>query len=751
MLALAGEGAVMFALKVAKPKTETVAGPMSALAGQRSALKAQRFGRDVAEQVPGIPRQIAYPSWNFAKIPVFPPARPDRPGPLFPLTALPPGAPLQAKLPVGRTGDPLEGEADRIADQVMRVPDPQRSLIDSPPQVSRKFGTCEEQEAEALRIKQAGMPGTVAGNAPGIVHEVLRSPGQLLDEPTRAFFEPRFGRDFSQVRVHADEQAARSARAIGARAYTAGQAIVFGQGAFTPGNEAGRRLLAHELTHLVQQSTSRAAGGIQRYEAGEHAQFGETGTELKALINAPAQIYVVKPGDTLASIAAAFAVPIGDLVKRNKDKIKHFPWHGKKNVPGKKNKTVVGFRAGERIEIPQVLNQPMREALTVDELSYEAGQPDAGKRATVKYGEGIAMGGDLFADPGQIDATPKEKIENLQSLIQGEKTSSKTGKFVEAKKWETATEGRFADLASKNESHFAPSDPSVVSAASPASTSNHKTTWEHYHTDALNSSQGGDRDKALEINSFADHFLTDAFSAGHLINKLDVAEKFKGGIATTIPDPKKPTEKKIAPANVGFFDQVAQKSFVGVVKTEFSQYETVEWKGGIFRPNIDSVSRFSTLLQGIYTDPRGTDYVLGSVVKVAHDDLSTKTGGISVENQKGDKWQLPGDRTLNASTVDPKDAAKTLEVGRKAVAQSQYNVLSVFQRPGPLDLPNLFKAVWDYVPRPTSTGAADIKTIVYTDTDPKQAALVSKLAKLITDEYQTIIKKLVDLKILKRA
>jgi hypothetical protein len=244
--------------------------------------------------------------------------------------------------------------------------------------------------------------------------------------------------------------------------------------------------------------------------------------------------------------------------------------------------------------------------------------------------------------------------------------------------------------------------------------------------------------------------LTDAFSAGHLINKPDVAAKFKGSIATIVPDPKKPTEKEIAPRSQGFFDKVAQQSFVGPVQTEFSKYETVESHYG-FHPNINSVGRFSQLLQGVYLDPVGADYVLGSIVKVAHDDLSTKAGGISVENQKGDKWQLPGDKTLNASTVDPKDAAKTLEVGHKAVAQSQYNVLSVFQAPGPLDLPKLFKAVWDYVPRQTGTGAAAVKAIVDTDTDPIQGTLISKLAKLVRDEYQTILKKLVDLKKLKKA
>ena len=92
--------------------------------------------------------------------------------------------------------------------------------------------------------------------APPIVHEVLSSPGQLLDPTTRAFAEPRFGCDFSQVRVHTDARAAQSARAVGALAFTVGQHIVFGGGQYAPASLAGRHLLAHELAHVTQQQAS---------------------------------------------------------------------------------------------------------------------------------------------------------------------------------------------------------------------------------------------------------------------------------------------------------------------------------------------------------------------------------------------------------------------------------------------------------------------------------------------------------------
>jgi hypothetical protein len=88
---------------------------------------------------------------------------------------------------------------------------------------------------------------------PPIVHEVLRSPSQPLDPETRAFFEPRFTQDFSQVRVHTDAKAAESARAVNAWAFTLGRDLVFGRGKYAPMTSEGRRLLAHELVHVAQQ------------------------------------------------------------------------------------------------------------------------------------------------------------------------------------------------------------------------------------------------------------------------------------------------------------------------------------------------------------------------------------------------------------------------------------------------------------------------------------------------------------------
>src|SRR5712692_284709 len=113
-------------------------------------------------------------------------------------------------------------------------------------------GGCIECQKQRLQRRAANQAEPT--QVPPIVHEVLRSPGQPLDPATRAFMEPRFGHDFSQVRVHTDAQAGESARAVNARAYTVGHNIVFDAGQYAPETSAGRRLLAHELTHVLQQT-----------------------------------------------------------------------------------------------------------------------------------------------------------------------------------------------------------------------------------------------------------------------------------------------------------------------------------------------------------------------------------------------------------------------------------------------------------------------------------------------------------------
>ena len=180
---------------------------------------------------------------------------------------------LQAKLRIGQPGDIYEQEADRVADAVMRLPErgmqqqvepeeekEEEETLQSKPltnqitplvQVQRQEET--EEEEEELQAKPN--PGRISEANPNLESRIrsLKGGGQPLSENDRAFFESRFGRDLSLVRIHTDTRAAESAQAVNARAFTVGKDVVFGAGLFAPETHGGRRLLAHELAHVVQQ------------------------------------------------------------------------------------------------------------------------------------------------------------------------------------------------------------------------------------------------------------------------------------------------------------------------------------------------------------------------------------------------------------------------------------------------------------------------------------------------------------------
>lgn len=179
---------------------------------------------------------------------------------------------LQAKLTIGQPGDKYEQEADRVAEQVMRMPEPiplaGQTLAASgePPTIQRACSKCrraaqplsiEEDEEEQLRAKPiAGQRPTISPTThPSL--SALQGSGQPLPPSERDFFESRFGADFSQVRIHTDNQAADMARLVNARAFTFGRDIVFGAEEYRTGSIERRQLLAHELTHVMQQSSHR--------------------------------------------------------------------------------------------------------------------------------------------------------------------------------------------------------------------------------------------------------------------------------------------------------------------------------------------------------------------------------------------------------------------------------------------------------------------------------------------------------------
>lgn len=182
---------------------------------------------------------------------------------------------IQAKLTISTPGDRGEQEADRVAEQVMRMPDHEVGSASEAAQLSanttlqRMCEECQGEKEEELEGKGAGLDTEQVDGRAASEIQALQGSGLPLPQQSRAFFEPRFGHDFTAVRIHADSRAAELARSVNARAFTLGQDIVFGSGEYSPESVEGKRVLAHELAHVVQQGAAK--GQIQRLTVTQHA------------------------------------------------------------------------------------------------------------------------------------------------------------------------------------------------------------------------------------------------------------------------------------------------------------------------------------------------------------------------------------------------------------------------------------------------------------------------------------------------
>ena len=191
---------------------------------------------------------------------------------------------IQAKLTIGQPNDKYEQEADRMADQVMRMPEPKGALVNGHSSLVQRQSTCPDcpereeiqtksladqitplvqrqvgpdEEEKSFQTKQANNQTPAVNSTIESGINSIRIGGQPLPESTRSFFEPRFGMDFSQVRLHYDSNAAGIARSVNAKAFTTGKDVVFGTGQYSPATTTGKSLLAHELTHVLQQTTQQ--------------------------------------------------------------------------------------------------------------------------------------------------------------------------------------------------------------------------------------------------------------------------------------------------------------------------------------------------------------------------------------------------------------------------------------------------------------------------------------------------------------
>jgi len=556
----------------------------------------------------------------------------------------------------------------------------------------------------------------------------------------------------------------------------------------TIGNQAVQRLLGHgRLTNGGSRLQTKRTGAypavgaislhsaklgiIQRYGAREHTRFGEVGSmitpvENKYIVKQGLPTYhIVDTGETASKIAAKYGVSQDLLIARNAATYRV--------VDTKEGPKPVGFTKGDTLVVPgqtaaevaaansvteaDILNANAKSVQTwtmpITQTEFKgfdrgrtvivtSGQVEVthgawaskakGQRTiTIKgidftYGEVIALGGDLYEKPEDLYNAPKQELQDLKDLLVKE---AKNPKSVGDADWERATKGRragqrYLELASRNTSHYGLHDPALTPVKSKSGV-DHKSEWEKDHRLALETAQKGDKERALGINAFADHYLTDAFSSGHLFHKEDVMERFE-----QVFDAK---------AQEAFFHQVAYSAW-SQVGDKLDKYETFATKAGKHW-NISFPEYFQQLLQGIYDDKAdGKPLVLNMVVLMIHDELNSR--GVEAENQKGDKWELSGDGKLNE---------RSLSIGRQAVAQSQVNILNNVGNTGTLDFPALFKSVWDFVPRPSQSGTKVINQLINQFANPSDPKTLKKAREIVVSRIDMIIDGLVDRKKLKKA
>ena len=437
------------------------------------------------------------------------------------------------------------------------------------------------------------------------------------------------------------------------------------------------------------------------------------------------------------------------------------------------------YEAGEHAQFGAVAGtqemvfQASRKHQSFRQFNGKAPKPPPADELYMTYGEVTALadfyeGFDDFHQAVTSQATFDELV-NLVQLVRRDVVAftsfaaSVRAKAVSNDEWQKATGSRpaskqFVELASKNESHFAPS----VTGKGESNVG----TWRIYHFRALDLAAQGKLDEALIMNAFGDHFLEDAFSAGHLKSEGDVAARAKanleaGGDSFTQDEILKAIRIKVFAYKVA--DGILADPTAGATLSQYLiKGAPSTWKHPLtptWLPiTADSLSDVITLAG----ETTKRDEFLHVFAKAVHDQLNKdisarRYGGVEVTNARGDVWKLPGDATLINSP-------KTLELGRLAVAQSRQNILDVARMQKTLNLMSLkgpappvdaaekevlAKQVWQYVPHPTKAGELVAQGAIERLTDPSRLEAVTAFVQISVANLPALVDQLTKLNFLK--
>jgi hypothetical protein len=364
---------------------------------------------------------------------------------------------------------------------------------------------------------------------------------------------------------------------------------------------------------------------------------------------------------------------------------------------------------------------------------------------TLTSGEINALA-DLYGGPDDLMKADPKEVSALVALVRRQVAG---GKVTESE-WDKASNGRYNQLNLKNSPHFGPrNDKLIAPPAGVAAGPDNLSTFTRFYNDTVQAIQDAHAapdeakqrelmDRSTVTAGFAEHYILDAFSAGHLFNKDDFIAHLKANL------------DKLPPAKLtALFNSIAK----GVLADKAShdlldKYETVDRHYG-FHPNFSREAAFQGLLEELYKDADGRQAVYSGLVKVVHDELSTRSAGgglvgVEVEN-KHEKWVLSGDRTLDKSPDSQRIIEKTLETFR--------SIMTGYRGGGPRTINGAqdIGKVTDFFPKPTAASTTMIATLVDKVTDGTAAGTGTALVGILKGELPSILDALEARKKIKKA
>jgi Domain of unknown function (DUF4157) len=380
------------------------------------------------------------------------------------------GEVIQTKLTVGQPGDIYEQEADRVADAVVQMREPNVSGVITnansiqPLRIQRMCTGCENEKEEKIHPKESlGQTPTVTPRLETRLDRT-RGGGEPLPQSVRSFMEPRFGADFSGVRVHSSGEAGALNQELNAQAFTRQRDIYFGEGKYSPDSQEGKRLLAHELTHVLQQGNE----DIQRFEEKEHKEIVD---EAIGKIR----------GSNIVELVPGFKVTAGDITSMTGD---HFKSR-QQIIDFLNNPQKIGRESQEEVEY--VLCVKIHHKEEKDCNKGDGFSKEAKENADLRYHELASL--------------------NVVHFTYPEKGDEKLPLYELAERWSSSKD--IDDL------------PNAVAG------------YRRYHLQALlvayeEGFLGKKIEQSLAIDASGYHYLTDSFAAGHVMTPRLSIKKYWG-------------------------------------------------------------------------------------------------------------------------------------------------------------------------------------------------------------------------------